>query len=152
GSAGTGGTTSGTGRYLKDQNPAVRVIAGDPAGSVLAHYHETGELGHCEPYKVEGVGNDEVPGTLWLDVIDEYRVVEDEDAFRMSGRLAREEGLFVGGSSGLITHLAVQVARELDDPDALVVCILPDTGERYLSKMYNPEWLRANGLLEETTR
>lgn len=148
GSAGTGGTTSGTGRYLKEQNPAVRVIAGDPAGSILAHYYETGEPGPCAPYKVEGVGNEEVPDTLWLDVIDEYHTIEDRDAFRMSRRLAREEGLFVGGSSGLITHLAVQLAQRLDDPGALVVCILPDTGERYLSKMYNDDWLRDNGLLE----
>ncbi|MEJ2215772.1 MAG: cysteine synthase family protein [Gemmatimonadota bacterium] len=149
GSAGTGGTMSGTGRYLKEQNPELRVIAGDPAGSILAHYYETGEMGACAPYRVEGVGNEEVPGTLWLDVIDEYHVIDDRDAFRMSRRMAREEGLLVGGSSGLITHLAVELAQRLDDPEALVVCILPDTGERYLSKMYNDEWLEQNGLLED---
>ncbi|MEJ2186757.1 MAG: cysteine synthase family protein [Gemmatimonadota bacterium] len=148
GSAGTGGTTSGTGRFLKEQDPEIRVVAGDPAGSVLAHYYETGELGHCAPYRVEGVGNEEVPETLWLDVIDEYHTVDDGDAFHMSRRLAREEGLLVGGSSGLITHVAVQLAQRLDDPEALVVCVLPDTGERYLSKMYNDDWLRENGLLE----
>ncbi len=148
GSAGTGGTISGTGRYLKEQNPDVRVVAGDPAGSILAHYYATGEAGPCSAYRVEGVGNEEVPETLWLDVIDEYHTVDDGVAFRMSRRMAREEGLLAGGSSGLIVHVAVELARRLDDPGMLVVCILPDTGERYLSKMYNDDWLRENALLE----
>ncbi|HEY8377892.1 MAG TPA: cysteine synthase family protein, partial [Nannocystis sp.] len=120
-SAGTGGTISGTGKYLKEQNPAIRVIAGDPDGSVFAEYHRTGQVGEGRPYKVEGIGNDKIPSTLWFDVIDEMRTVSDRDAFRMARRLTREEGLFVGGSAGLIVHLAVQVAREVDDPDALVV-------------------------------
>ena len=145
-SAGTGGTISGTGRYLKEQNPDVRVIGGDPAGSILSHFWETGEKREGAPYMVEGIGNEKIPDTLWLDVIDDYRPVEDADAFAMARRLTREEGLFVGGSSGLNVHLARAVAREIDDPDALIVCILPDTGERYLSKLYNDDWLRANGL------
>ncbi len=148
GSAGTGGTTSGTGKYLKERNPAVRVVAGDPAGSIFAEYARTGEKTEGAPYKVEGVGNDKIPTTLWFDVIDEFRTISDRDAFRMGRRLTREEGLFVGGSAGLIVHLAVEVAREVDDPDALIVCVLPDTGERYLSKMYSEEWLRENQLLE----
>lgn len=146
-SAGTGGTISGVGRYLKEQNPEVRVIAGDPDGSIYAEYARTGEVTEGRPYRVEGVGNDQIPSTLWFDVIDEFRTVGDREAFEMARRMTREEGLFVGGSAGLITHLAVEVAAELDDPDALVVCILPDTGERYLSKLYNDEWLRENGLL-----
>jgi cystathionine beta-synthase len=146
-SAGTGGTISGVGRYLKERNPSVRVIAGDPDGSSLAEYFRTGQIMEGKPYRVEGIGNDQIPTTLWFDVIDEYRTIGDSDAFTMARRLTREEGLFVGGSSGLIVHLAVQLAAELDDPSACVVCILPDTGERYLSKLYNDEWLRENGLL-----
>lgn len=147
-SAGTGGTLSGTGRYLKERNPAVRVIAGDPEGSTLAHYWATGEKVKGEPYMVEGIGNEKIPGSLWFDVIDEYRTIGDADSFRMARRITREEGMFVGGSSGLNAHLAITVAREIDDPDALVVCILPDTGERYLSKLYSDEWLEENGLGE----
>jgi cystathionine beta-synthase len=148
GSAGTGGTISGAGRFLKDQNPHVRVIAGDPIGSIFARYFEKGEKGDGAPYKVEGIGNDKLPATLWFDVIDEFHPVGDREAFQMARRLTREEGLFVGGSAGLSTHLAIDVARRLDDPDALVVVILPDTGERYLSKLYNDEWMRENRLME----
>jgi cystathionine beta-synthase len=147
-SAGTGGTISGTGRFLKERNPAVRVIAGDPPGSIFAGYHRTGQKGEGAPYKVEGVGNDKLPSTLDFGIIDEFHTVTDRDAFGMARRLTREEGLFVGGSAGLIVALAVKVADQLDDPDALVVCILPDTGERYLSKVFNDEWMRENRLLE----
>src|SRR5690606_13887519 len=147
-SAGTGGTVSGAGKYLKERNPAVRVIAGDPEGSMLAPYFRTRQKGETHPYKVEGIGNDKLPSTLWLDVIDEYHTLTDREAFHMARRLTREEGLFVGGSSGLIVELAARVARQVDDPDALIVAILPDTGERYLSKIYNDEWMRENRLLE----
>ncbi len=146
--AGTGGTISGAGKYLKERNPHIRVVAGDPLGSIFAHYHKTGEKGEGHPYKVEGIGNDKLPSTLWFDVIDEFREVGDREAFHMARRLTREEGLFVGGSAGLITHVAVRLAHEVDDADALIVCILPDTGERYLSKLYNDEWLRENRLIE----
>jgi len=146
--AGTGGTVSGTGRYLKEQNQAIRVIAGDPPGSIFAGYHRTGEKGEGAPYKVEGIGNDKLPSTLDFSVIDEFHTVSDRDAFHMARRLTREEGLFVGGSAGLIVSLATKVAHDLDDPDAFVVCVLPDTGERYLSKVFNDEWMRENRLLE----
>jgi cystathionine beta-synthase len=146
--AGTGGTITGAGRYLKEKNPAIRIIAGDPAGSIFASYHRTGEKGESAPYKVEGIGNDKLPSTLDFSIIDEYHTVSDRDAFQMGRRMTREEGLFVGGSSGLIAWLAVRVAREVDDPDACIVCIIPDTGERYLSKMYSEEWMRENRLLE----
>ncbi|HEU4565764.1 MAG TPA: pyridoxal-phosphate dependent enzyme [Gemmatimonadaceae bacterium] len=148
--AGTGGTITGVGRYLKERNPAIRIIAGDPVGSILATHWRSKGTEHAEgvPYKVEGIGQDKVPGTLDMSVIDDYRAVSDRDAFAMARRLTREEGLFVGGSAGLIAHVALQVARELDDPDALVVTFLCDTGERYLSKLYNDEWMRENQLLD----
>jgi cystathionine beta-synthase len=147
-SAGTGGTITGVSRFLKEKNARIRVISGDPVGSIFASYHATGEKGENAPYKVEGIGNDKLPSTLDFSLIDEYRTVTDREAFHMGRRLTREEGLFVGGSAGLITHVAARVAHELNDADALIVCVLPDTGERYLSKMYNEEWLRENRLLE----
>ncbi len=146
--AGTGGTVSGAGRYLKERNPAVRVIAGDPQGSLYTGYSKTRALGEGHPYKVEGIGGDKIPSTLWFDWVDEFRQVSDRDAFTMARRLAREEGLLVGGSAGLNVHLALEVAREVDDPDACVVTILADTGERYLSKVFNDEWMQENQLLE----
>jgi len=148
GSAGTGGTISGSGKFLKEQKPGLRVIAGDPIGSIFAEYHRTGEKGEGAPYKVEGIGNDKLPSTLWFDVIDEMHPISDREAFHMARRLTREEGLFAGGSAGLITTLAVRVAQQVNDPEAMVVCVLPDTGERYLSKVYNDEWLREYRLLE----
>jgi len=145
---GTGGTISGAGKYLKERNPSIRVIAADPEGSIFAGYHRTGVKNQGHPYKVEGIGNEKIPSTLWIDVIDEFRTIPDRPAFHMARRLTREEGLFVGGSAGLIATAALDVAREIDDPDALVVFILCDTGERYLSKVYNDEWLRENRLLD----
>jgi cystathionine beta-synthase len=148
--AGTGGTVTGVGRFLKERKRDVRIIAGDPVGSILAEYWRSNGTRQNEgvPYKVEGIGQDKIPGTLDMSVIDDYRTVSDREAFAMARRLTREEGLFVGGSSGLITHVALQVARELDDPDAYVVTFLCDTGERYLSKLYNDEWMRENQLLD----
>ena len=146
--AGTGGTISGTARYLKERNPGIQVIGVDPVGSVISGYHSTGEVGGGEPYKVEGLGNDKIPGTLDIEYIDDYRTVSDADAFAMARRLVREEGLFVGGSTGLIVHAALEESRRLDDPDALVVAILCDWGERYLTKQYDDEWMRNNGFLE----
>ncbi len=143
-SPGTGGHISGVGRYLKERNPSVRVIAGDPDGSIFQRYFETGEKAPSFPYKVEGIGNDKIPDTLHFEVIDEFRTVSDRDAFLMARRITREEGLLVGGSTGLIVQVAAQVAREVDDAEACVVCVLCDTGERYLSKQYSDEWMREN--------
>jgi cystathionine beta-synthase len=145
-----GGTITGVGRYLKEKNPAVRVIAGDPVGSILADYWRTDgkQIREGVPYKVEGIGQDKIPGTLDMSVIDEFETVSDRDSFAMARRLTREEGLFVGGSSGLIAHVAMRVAREIDDPDALIVTVLCDTGERYLSKLYSDEWMRENQMMD----
>jgi cystathionine beta-synthase len=146
--AGTGGTITGAGRYLKERNPRIRVVGGDPLGSILRSYAESGTKPEGVPYKVEGIGQDKVPTTLDLGVIDDYVTVTDRDAFTMARRLTREEGLFVGGSSGLIAHVALGVARRVNDPDALVVTFLCDTGERYLSKLYSDEWMRENQMLD----
>ncbi len=148
--AGTGGTITGVGRYLKEKNRKIQIVAGDPAGSILAEKWKTKGKASPEgaPYKVEGIGQDKVPGTLDMNVVDDFVTVTDKEAFTMARRLTREEGLFVGGSSGLIVHVAVQLAERLDDPKVLVVAALPDTGERYLSKLYSDEWMRENQLLE----
>ncbi len=148
--AGTGGTATGVGRYLKERNPAIRVILGDPQGSILAEKWRTHGKAAVEgtPYKIEGVGQDKIPGTLDLAIVDEFHTVSDRDSFAMARRLTREEGLFVGGSSGLIAHVALDVARRVNDPSAFVVTFLCDTGERYLSKLYNDEWMRENQMLE----
>jgi cystathionine beta-synthase len=146
--AGTGGTVSGAGRYLKEKNPKVRVVAGDPVGSLYTHFHRTHSLGDGHPYKVEGIGGDKIPTTIWFDCIDEFRQVSDRTSLMMARRLAREEGILAGGSTGLNVALALDVARELDDPDAVVVTILCDTGERYLSKVFNDEWMQENQMLE----
>jgi cystathionine beta-synthase len=147
-SPGTGGTVSGAGRYLKEQNPTIRVIAGDPVGSIYMAYAQTKRHAEGHPYKVEGIGGDKLPTALHWDVIDEWIPVSDKHAILLVRRLAREEGLFTGGSTGVNLASAIDVARRLDNPNAMVVTILCDTGERYLSKVYNDEWLRENQIVE----
>jgi cystathionine beta-synthase len=148
--AGTGGTITGVARYLKEKNKKIQIVGADPVGSILAEAWRSGGASKPAgaPYKVEGIGQDKIPGTLDLSLIDEYQTVSDRDAFAMARRLTREEGMFVGGSSGLIAHAALNVARRVNDPDALVVTILCDTGERYLSKVFNDEWMRENQMLD----
>jgi cystathionine beta-synthase len=145
---GTGGTITGAGRYLKERNPNVKLIAGDPVGSLYAEYARTRKMGQGGPYKVEGIGGDKIPTSLDFDIVDEWMVVSDADAFRTARRLTREEGLFIGGSGGLNVWCALEVARRVDDPEAMVVTILCDTGERYLSKLYDDTWMRENQMLE----
>ncbi|TFG64300.1 MAG: cysteine synthase family protein [Gemmatimonadales bacterium] len=147
-SPGTGGTITGVSRYLKERNPDIRVIGGDPLGSAYAAFKRTGELIEGDRYMVEGVGNDKIPGTLDLDSVDEFRTVDDATSFAMARRVTRSEGLFAGGSTGLIVSVALEVAREVDNPDACVVALLCDTGERYLSKVYNDAWLDEHGFAE----
>ncbi len=145
---GTGGTVSGAGRFLKEKNPRIRVVAGDPVGSIYTEYARTRHQGEGQPYKVEGIGGDKLPTSLHWDVIDEWVVVSDKDAMLMARRLAKEEALFTGGSTGVNVVAALDVARRVNDADALVVTVLADTGERYLSKVYNDEWLRENQILD----
>src|SRR4051794_28134961 len=135
---GTGGTISGTGRYLKERNPAIEVIGADPVGSIYS-----GDEVH--PYLVEGVGEDFWPQTFDPEIVDRYVRVSDRDAFLMTRRLAAEEGLLVGGSSGLAVAAALEVARGLEDPEALVVVVLPDGGRSYLSKVFNDAWMTQYG-------
>jgi cystathionine beta-synthase len=144
---GTGGTISGAGRFLKERNPEVRVIGADPVGSILKAYHETGQMTEAHTYKIEGVGEDFIPGTTDFSVIDEVLACSDRNGLTMTRRLAREDALFVGGSGGMAAWVALQVARRLS-PDHLVVVLLPDTGERYLSKVHSDAWMRDNHLLD----
>jgi len=147
-SPGTGGTVSGAGRYLKEQNRGIRVIAGDPVGSIYKDYAASHHKIEGHPYKVEGIGGDKIPTSLHFDVIDEWVIVTDKDAMLMARRLAKEEGLFVGGSTGVNVVAALETARRSNDPGAMVVTVLCDTGERYLSKVFNDEWLRENEILD----
>jgi cystathionine beta-synthase len=149
---GTGGTISGTGRFLKEQNPNVKVIGVDPVGSLLHHYYHTRELIPAHSYKVEGVGEDFLPGTLDFDVIDDVVQANDRESFAITRRLVREEGLFCGGSSGLAVAGALKWLRANDatlSEDDVVVVLLPDSGSRYLSKVFDDAWMRENGFLEQ---
>jgi cystathionine beta-synthase len=137
---GTGGTVSGIGRYLKEQNPAIQIIGADPEGSIYTSKD-------IHTYKVEGVGEDFWPGTFDRGIVDRWFQVTDRESFAMTRRVAREEGILVGGSCGMAVHAAVEVAREINDPHALMVVLLPDSGRGYLSKIYNDTWMRENGFL-----
>src|SRR5437868_908192 len=142
---GTGGTISGVGRVLKQHNPAVQIVGADPVGSI----YSAGANFTPKIYKVEGIGEDFMPSTMDLSVVDRIEVVDDKESFLMTRRLTREEGILVGGSGGSAVVVALRVAFEIDDPRALVVVLLPDTGRNYLSKIFNEEWMRANGFLEQ---
>jgi cystathionine beta-synthase len=144
---GTGGTISGTGRYLKEHNPKVQVIGADPVGSILKHYKETGQMSEAHTYKIEGVGEDFIPTATDFDVVDRVLSCNDHDGLNMARTLAREEAIFVGGSAGMAAWVALEVAKDCG-PDDLVVVLLPDTGERYLTKVHNDEWMRDNHLLD----
>lgn len=146
--AGTGGTISGAGRYLKEQDERVRTVLADPVGSVYKQWHETKTLGQGSVYMVEGIGGDKIPDTMDFEYIDEVRQVTDRESFGLARRLAREEGMLLGGSSGTLLQVAIQLAREIADPQGCIVTFLCDGGDRYLSKVHDDEWMRANQLLD----
>ena len=141
---GTGGTISGTARYLKDQNPKIHVVGADPEGSIYS-----GDTPRS--YAVEGIGMSYLPETVDMKVIDEMVRVSDRESFLMARRITREEGLLVGGSSGTAAVAAVKLAKTLPK-DAIVVVLFPDSGRGYMSKVFNDEWMIANGFLAEGKR
>lgn len=150
-SIGTGGTISGAGRFLKEQNPNIQVIGADPLGSIFKHFKETGELIKGTPYLVEGIGQDCLPANVHFQYIDKIFNISDKESFAAARRLTKEEGIFCGGSTGTIVQVALNISKNLTEND-VVVFIVCDTGERYLSKMHNTEWLRQNRMLDPEVR
>jgi cystathionine beta-synthase len=138
---GTGGTITGTARYLRERNPDLEVIGADPYGSI---YSSPG----VKPYLIEGVGEDFWPETFDPSVVDRYVTVTDKEAFLMTRRLAEVEGILAGGSGGMAVQAALEVARGIDDPKAMVAVVIPDGGRSYLSKVYNDAWMTQHGFLE----
>ena len=145
---GTGGTISGAGKFLKEKNPKVKVIGADPIGSILKDYFTTRQLTKGQTYKIEGIGEDFIPETTWFEFIDDVVKVGDKDAYLLTRRLAREEGILAGSSAGAALFVALKVAEGLGKHDVLVV-LLPDSGTKYVSKAHNEAWLKDMGFLEE---
>lgn len=145
--ASTGGTISGVGKYLKSQDPSIEIVMVDPVGSVLKGFQETGVINPADNKKflVEGVGKNNIPGALDVSVVDYAVSATDNEAFSMCHRLAREEGLAVGGSAGLNVHAALKLASQVDKP-SVIVTLLCDNGVKYLTKVFNNEWLKQNKL------
>jgi len=144
---GTGGSISGAGRYLKEQNPRVRVVGADPYGSVFKTYKETGKTHEATPYLVEGIGQEVIPENVHIRYVDEIVNITDRESFELSRQLGRREGIFCGGSTGTNLAAALKVARGLDE-SGVVVFIVCDTGEHYLTKHHSDEWLKEKRLLE----
>jgi cystathionine beta-synthase len=148
---GTGGTISGAAKYLKEQNPDIRVIGVDTVGSIYAYYREHGELPPADQihqYLIDGIGEDFMPETVWWEFIDDVVTVDDRTGYRATIDLARKEAIFCGSSAGAAAAGAREVARDLP-ADAIVVTLFPDSGERYLSKL-NQDWMREKGLLSDS--
>jgi len=144
---GTGGTITGTARYLKEKNSKIQVVGADPVGSILRHYHETGKMSEAHTYKIEGVGEDFIPSVFDFSLIDRVLSCSDRNGLNMARRIAREEAIFTGGSGGMAVWVGLEYAKTLTADDLMVV-LLPDTGERYLSKVHSDEWMRDNHLLD----
>lgn len=149
--SGTGGTISGTGKYLKEQNPNIKVIGVDAFGSVLKKYHETREFDEKEiyPYRIEGLGKNLIPAATDFDVIDEFIKVTDEDSAHTARKIAKTEGMFVGYTSGAVTQAILQLGEnEFFEKDDYVVVIFPDHGSRYMSKVYSDKWMNDQGFFD----
>ena len=144
---GTGGTISGTGRYLKEKNPDIKIIGADPFGSIYKTYKETGKIPETTPYLVEGIGQEVLPANAHMQYVDEVMNIVDRESFDTARQLGRVEGIFCGGSTGTNCAAALRVARDLDE-NAIVVFIVCDTGEHYLSKFHSDEWMKEKRLLE----
>jgi cystathionine beta-synthase len=144
---GTGGTISGVGRFLKEKNSQIKVIGIDPIGSLYYEYVKTGKIGKAHSYVVEGIGEDVFPSTMHFDVLDDVVQVTDRECFIVARNLAKSEGIFTGGSGGGCVSAAMELARTLPAGN-LVVAFLPDTGTRYLSKIYSDAWMRERGYLD----
>ncbi|MCH7759273.1 cysteine synthase [Patescibacteria group bacterium] len=142
---GTGGTITGVARYLKQKNPKIKIIGADPEGSIYHHtFYKT--KGKIHTYKTEGIGEDFIPKTVDLNLLDEIMVFDDQESFLMTRRLVKEEGLLVGESSGTAVLAALAIAENLTKKD-LVVVLLPDTGRNYLSTVFNDDWMKQNNYL-----
>ncbi len=146
---GTGGTISGVGKFLKEKNPNVKIIGVDPEGSLYYDFHKTGKIAKARTYVVEGIGEDFFPTTMDMKILDDVIQVNDEECFVVARRLAKMDGLFTGGSGGGCLSGALRLAKELGPTD-YIVALLPDTGMRYLSKVYNEEWMRERGYVESS--
>jgi cystathionine beta-synthase len=144
---GTGGTISGTARFLKEKNPAIKIVGADPYGSVFKTYKETGKLVEATPYLVEGIGQEVIPANVHIKYVDEIINVTDRESFDMARQLGRIEGIFCGGSTGTNLAAALRVARDADE-DSVIVFIVCDTGEHYLTKFHSDEWMKEKRLLE----
>ena len=144
---GTGGTLSGTGKFLKEKNPKIKIVGVDPIGSLYYEFFKTGKVTTAHPYKVEGIGEDFFPSTMNLKILDEVVRVTDKECFVVARELIRKEGILCGGSGGAAVAGAVKYAEMVNKPIRIIVH-LPDTGLRYLSKFFNDDWMRENGYLE----
>lgn len=141
---GTGGTISGVGRYLKENMPKVKIIGVDCQGSILAHYHKTGEMGQAHSYKLEGIGEDFLPDNVHFKVIDDFLMIDDEETFHFTRKLVKEEGIYTGGSAAGSVMAAIKYAEKLESPERILV-ILHDHGDRYTGKIYNDQWMIEQG-------